>query len=169
MRVSLAKLVRHLRRAASALPIIIAAAAPADAAEQQSAALTTPNLANHSTPQTTRQPPLPPHVYMEVIVKACPQVETPLEPINQGHRYDDDKPMTREERMAYYAQLGCIDVPIPPEWMTQEMTYDGCKGHAGYLASMQFLQQRQDLKKFPAVGYWVCVPHAYPVEGVAGM
>ena len=33
----------------------------------------------------------------------------------------------------------------------QEMTYDGCKGHAGYLASMQFLQQRRDLKNFPAV------------------
>ena len=26
---------------------------------------------------------------------------------------------------------------------------------AGYLASIQFLEQRQDLKGFPAVGYWV--------------
>ena len=47
------------------------------------------------------------------------------------------------------------------------MTYEGCKGHAGYLASMQFLQQRQDLKKFPAVGYWMCISHPYPVQGVA--
>jgi hypothetical protein len=45
-----------------------------------------------------------------VIVQACPQVETPLQPINQGHRYDDDKPMTHKERMAYYAELGCVDV-----------------------------------------------------------
>jgi hypothetical protein len=60
-------------------------------------------------------------------------------------------------------------VPIPPEWMTQEMIYEGCKGHAGYLASMQFLQQRQDLKKLPAVGYWMCISHPYPVQGVAGM
>ena len=51
----------------------------------------------------------------------------------------------------------------------QEMTYDSYKGHAGYLASMQFLQQSRDLKNFPAVGYWVCVPHEYPVSGVAGM
>ena len=42
--------------------------------------------------------------------------------------------------------------------MTEEMTYEGCKGHEGYLVSMQFLGQRQDLKSFPAVGYWVCVP-----------
>jgi hypothetical protein len=33
--------------------------------------------------------------------------------------------------------------------MTQEMTYDGCKGHAGYLDSMRLLPQRQDLKSFP--------------------
>ena len=37
--------------------------------------------------------------------------------------------------------------------MTQAMTYDGCKGHAGYLDSMRLLPQRQDLKSFPAVGY----------------
>jgi hypothetical protein len=106
---------------------------------------------------------------VEVIVKACPQVETPLEPINQGHSYDSDRSITLDERKAYYAKLGCIDVPIPPEWMTQEITYDGCKGHAGYLASMRFLAQRQDLKSFPAVGYWVCVPQEFPVSGATGM
>jgi len=53
--------------------------------------------------------------------------------------------------------------------MTQEMTYDGCKGYAGYLDSMRLLPQRQDLKSFPAVGYWVCVPHELAVSGAAGM
>jgi hypothetical protein len=106
---------------------------------------------------------------MEVIVKACPVVETPLEPSNQGHSYDADRPPTLDERKAYYAKLGCIDVPIPPEWMTEEMTYEGCKGHEGYLVSMQFLGQRHDLKSFPAVGYWVCVPQEYPASGVTGM
>jgi hypothetical protein len=77
-------------------------------------------------------------------------------PLNQGHSYDNDRPITLDQRKSYYAKLGCIDVPIPPEWMTQEMTYDRCKGHVGYLASMQFLAQRQDLKTFPAVGYWMC-------------
>jgi hypothetical protein len=168
MRVSLDKAVRHLRCAATALPILIVAAAPSDAAEQ-TAAFDAPVASSRASPQTSGEPSPPPHVYVEVIVKACPQVETPLEPTNQGHRYDDDKPMTHQERMAYYAELGCVDVPIPPEWMTQEITYEGCKGHAGYLASMQFLQQRQDLKKFPAVGYWMCIPHPYPVQGVAGM
>ena len=169
MRVSLDKAVRHLRRAATALPILIVAAAPSDAAEQQTAALDAPVASSRTSSQTSEEPSPPPHVYVEVIVKACPQVETPLQPTNQGHRYDDDKPMTHEERMAYYAELGCVDVPIPPEWMTQEMTYEGCRGHAGYLASLQFLQQRPDLKKLPAVGYWMCIPHPYPVQGVAGM
>jgi hypothetical protein len=169
MRVSLEKTVRHLRHAASALAIVMAVAAPADAAEQQTAALNTPGAASSASPQIMGEPSPPPHVYVEVIVKACPQVEMPLQPINQGHSYDDDKPMTHQERMDYYAEIGCVDVPIPPEWMTQEMTYEGCKGHAGYLASLQFLRQRQDLKKFPAVGYWMCIPHPYPVQGVAGM
>jgi len=53
--------------------------------------------------------------------------------------------------------------------MTQAMTYDGCKGHAGYLASMRFLAQRQDLKSFPVVAYWVCVPQEFPVSGATSM
>ena len=73
----------------------------------------------------------------------------PLQPINQGHRYDDDKPMTHQRaRWLTTRNSAASMLPIPPEWMTQEITYEACKGHAGYLASMQFLQQRQDLKKF---------------------
>jgi len=96
----------------------MAVAAPSDAAEQ-TAALNAPVASSRTSPQTSGDPSPPPRVYVEVIVKACPQVETPPQPINQGHRYDDDKPMTHQERMAYYAELGCVDVPIPPEWMTQ--------------------------------------------------
>jgi hypothetical protein len=168
MRMCIISHFRAVRCAALALCTVVVSVASLGAAEQRSATLSLPEIQtrNHSAGQAM---PSPPHVYMEVIVKACPQVETPFEPINQGHSYDDDKSMSLTERKAYYAKLGCIDVPIPPEWMTQEMTYEGCKGHAGYLASMQFLQQRQDLKNFPAVGYWVCVPHEYPVSGVAGM
>ena len=118
--------------------------------------------------QAMRQADASPQMYVEIIIKACPSAETPLEPTNQDHSYDDDKPKTLEERKAYSATLGCLDVPIPPEWMTRDMTYADCKGQAGYLASIQFLEQRQDLKAFPAVGYWVCVPHAYPAEGVSG-
>ena len=156
--------------AALVLLVVIGAVSPAGAAARDSSALNTPNSAvNNGSKTAVQQLPLPPQMNVEVIVKACPQVETPLEPINQGHSYDSDRPITLDERKAYYAKLGCIDVPIPPEWMTQEMTYDGCKGHAGYLASMRFLAQRQDLKSFPAVGYWVCVPQEFPVSGATGM
>ena len=55
-------------------------------------------------------------VYVQIIVKACPQAETPLEPINQGKSYDDETPMTLEERKASLVAQGCIDVPIPMEW-----------------------------------------------------
>ena len=156
--------------AALVLLVVIGAVSPTGAAARDSIALNTPNSpVNNGSQPAVQQLPLPSQMNLEVIVKACPQVETSLEPINQGHSYDSDRPVTLDERKAYYAKLGCIDVPIPPEWMTQEITYDGCKGHAGYLASMRFLAQRQDLKSFPAVGYWVCVPQEFPVSGATGM
>jgi len=96
-------------------------------------------------------------VYVQVIIKACHPAEKLLEPINQGKIYHDEKPMTLDERKAMWVELGCIDVPIPMEWMSQPMTPSGCKGHAGYLASMQFLEQRQDLADNRAVGAWQCV------------
>ena|SRR5688572_25784187 len=106
-----------------------------------------------------------PEHYVQIIVKACPAAETPLQPINQGKFYDQEKSLTPAERKAMLAELGCIDVPIPMEWLTQEMSAAGCKGHAGYLASMQFLQQRQDLAKYPAVGAWECIITPHEVVG----
>jgi hypothetical protein len=103
--------------------------------------------------------------YLQIIVKACHNAETPLEPINQGNSYDDEKPMTIEERKAALVALGCIDIPIPMEWMNGEMTASACRGHAGYVAAMQFLQQRQDLKEYPAVGAWGCIETDYEVVG----
>jgi hypothetical protein len=96
-------------------------------------------------------------VYVQIIVKACPAVETVLGPTNQGKIYDDEKSMTREERKAHLLDQGCIDVPIPMEWVNGEMTPKACRGQAGYLASMQFLEQRQDLKGFSSVGAWDCI------------
>jgi hypothetical protein len=104
-------------------------------------------------------------VYVQIIVKACPQVETPLQPINQGKSYDKETPMTLDERKASLAAHGCIDVPVPMEWMNGDMTPEGCRGHAGYLAAMQFLEQRQDLKGFPAIGAWQCVVTDHEVVG----
>jgi hypothetical protein len=104
-------------------------------------------------------------VYVQIIVKACPPAETPLEPINQGKVYDDEKPLTLAERKAALVAQGCIDVPIPMEWMTQEMTPEACRGHAGYLAAMQFLEQRHDLAGMQAVGAWECVVTDHQVIG----
>jgi hypothetical protein len=103
--------------------------------------------------------------YLQIIVKACHNAETPLEPFNQGKSYDDEKPASIEERKAALVALGCIDVPIPMEWMSGEMTASACRGHDGYLAAMQFLQQRQDLKEYPAVGAWGCIETDHEVVG----
>jgi hypothetical protein len=104
-------------------------------------------------------------VYVQIIVKACHQAETPLQPINQGKSYDDEKPMSLEERKAAILALGCIDVPIPMDWVTWTMTPEACQGHAGYMAAMEFLQQRQDLGEFRAVGSWGCIVMDHPATG----
>jgi len=39
-------------------------------------------------------------VYVQLIVKACHRAETPLEPTGQGKIYDNEKPLTLEERKA---------------------------------------------------------------------
>jgi hypothetical protein len=105
-------------------------------------------------------------IYVQVIVKACPVVENSLEPINQGKSYDEELALSLADRKAVLAALGCIDVPIPMEWMTAEMTPEACRGHAGYTAAMQFLQQRQDLAEFRAVGAWQCMITDHQVIGV---
>jgi hypothetical protein len=104
-------------------------------------------------------------VYLQIIVKACPTAEAALEPTNQGKIYDDEKSMTADERKASLVNQGCIDVPIPMEWITGEMTPQACRGHAGYVASMQFLEQRQDLKRFSTVGAWNCLVTDHQVVG----
>ena len=104
-------------------------------------------------------------VYVQIIVKACPQAETALEPTNQGKSYDTETPMTLEERKASLVAQGCIDVPIPMEWVNGNMTPQACRGPAGYLADMEYLLQRQDLAGFPAVGAWQCLITDHQVVG----
>lgn len=104
---------------------------------------------------------------VEVVVTACPVIETPLEPINQGKVYDDERSLTRAERVAFFRASGCIDVPIPPEYVMQELSYQQCMGHAGYLAAMQYLEQNKTLVRTPVVGQWACIPGGTPFVGVA--
>jgi hypothetical protein len=108
-------------------------------------------------------------VYVQLIVKACPQAETPLQPINQGKIYDNEPPLTLEQRKAALIALGCIDVPVPMEFLAEGMSPNACIGHGGYLAAMQFLEQRQDLAKYPAVGAWECVITDHEVIGPQSM
>ena len=104
-------------------------------------------------------------VYVQIIVKACPAAETPLEPANQGKVYDEEKPITAEERKASLLNQGCIDVPIPMEWVNGDMSPQACRGHDGYIAAMEFLKQRQDLAGFPAIGAWQCLVTDHQVVG----
>jgi hypothetical protein len=104
-------------------------------------------------------------VYVQIIIKACPQAEAPLEPINQGKSYDAEDAMTLEERKASLVNQGCIDVPIPMEWVNGNMTPQACRGRDGYIAAMEFLRQRQDLAGFPAVGAWSCMVTDHQVVG----
>lgn len=108
-------------------------------------------------------------IYVQLIVKACRGVEVPLEPINQGKVYGDQKPKTRKESMAAVIATGCIDVPVPMEFLADAMSPNACLGHGGYLASMQFLEQRQDLHEFPTVAAWHCVISDHEVVGASSM
>ena len=108
-------------------------------------------------------------VYVQLIVKACRGVEVPLEPTNQGKVYNDEKPLTPEERKAQLFATGCIDVPVPMEFLADAMSPTACMGHGGYVAAMQFLAQRHDLREFPAVGAWQCVITDHEVVGISTM
>jgi hypothetical protein len=108
-------------------------------------------------------------VYVQLIVKACHRAETPLEPTNQGKVYDNEKSLTLEERKAALVALGCIDVPVPMDFLADAMSPAACMGHGGYLAAMQFLEQRQDLAEFPAVGAWQCIITDHEVVGAESM
>ncbi|HET7852389.1 MAG TPA: hypothetical protein VFK91_06565, partial [Methyloceanibacter sp.] len=62
---------------------------------------------------------------------------------------------------------GCVDVAIPVEWMTREMTYAACTQHGGWQAAMEFLHQRQDLNATPEVGQIECIISDHPFISVA--
>lgn len=108
-------------------------------------------------------------VFVQLIVKACRAAQVPLEPTGQGKVYNDEKSPTLEERKAALVKLGCIDVPVPMEFLAEGMSPNACMGHGGYMAAMQFLRQRQDLHEFPAVGAWQCVITDHEVVGASTM
>jgi hypothetical protein len=144
-------MIRHL---IAALALGAVAAGPALAADDQ------PTRMGQDKDKT---------VFVQLIVKACHRAETPLEPTNQGKIYDNEKPLTLAERKAALTALGCIDVPVPMDFLAEGMSPTACMGHGGYLASMQFLEQRQDLSEFPAVGAWECVITDHEVVGASTM
>jgi hypothetical protein len=125
----------------------------------------------------------PPQVFIELIVKACPaadqsaQANKPnavmghyTDPINQGKSSEQATAPSEEERQAVFTAMGCIDVPVPPEWISGELTRQACMSHVGYLIALQYLQQAAAYRSdFPDVGQWECIEHANPVQGVAGM
>jgi hypothetical protein len=55
------------------------------------------------------------------------------------------------------------------EFLADAMSPNACLGRGGYMAAMQFLQQRQDLREFPAVGSWHCVVTDHEVIGPTTM
>src|SRR5215831_15768147 len=106
-------------------------------------------------------------VYVQIIVTACPAVEKALEPQGQGDVPGDNKSRSHAERIAWYRSIGCVDVPIPMEWMTREMTYAACAQHGGWQAAIEFLHQRQDLNVTPEVGQIECIISDHPFTSVA--
>jgi hypothetical protein len=122
----------------------------------------------------------PPQVFIELIVKACPaadqsaQANKPsavqgyyADPINQGKSSEHAHAPSKEERQAAFTAMGCIDVPVPPEWISGELTRQACMS---YLIGLQYLQQAAAYRSdFPDIGQWECIEHANPVQGVAGM
>lgn len=162
-------MIRHLTAALAFLACgsVAIAAEPEVKAESQDKA-EIQDKADRSQP-TRMGEPKDKHIYVQLIVKACRRAETPLEPINQGKIYDDEKPMTAAERRSALTAIGCIDVPVPMEFLADAMSPNACIAHAGYLASMQFLEQRQDLSGFPTVGAWQCVITDHEVIGATTM
>ncbi len=77
--------------------------------------------------------------------------------------------MTADERKAAILAAGCIDVPVPMDFLADAMSPNACIGRGGYIAAMQFLQQRQDLHEFPAVGAWHCVITDHEIVGASTM
>ena len=116
-----------------------------------------------------------PEGYIEIIVTACPAVNVPLEPTNQGHSFDNDPdpepdpahPLANHFKLL--KTLHCIDVPIPAQALASDMTMGACMGQGGYIAAMQFLQGRPDLSGFPDIGAWNCILRSTPPTGLSNM
>jgi hypothetical protein len=106
-------------------------------------------------------------LYYQIIVVYCPEpLEIPLEPTNQGKSYDDDIPPTMEERKAALKGHGCLDVPVPMEYLLQEMTAEKFANHGGAQVAAEFQQKRQDLRGW-VVGLIQLHLSEYEVTGVA--
>jgi hypothetical protein len=73
-------------------------------------------------------------------------LEIPLEPTNQGKSYDDEIPPTMAERKAALKGHGCLDVPIPMEYLLQGITVEKFTNHSGAQIAAEFQQKRQDLR-----------------------
>jgi hypothetical protein len=94
--------------------------------------------------------------HLQIVIKACNKSDTKTVPINQGKSYDDVQSMSDKEREAIWKKLDCIDVPLPMHLLTAPMLPSECRGQAGYLASMQYLQS---VPKYAnrMVGGWGCI------------
>ncbi|MEZ5827951.1 MAG: hypothetical protein R3D30_06155 [Hyphomicrobiales bacterium] len=153
-------MIRHL---VATLALAAAMCSPAAAAEPEATQSADPSQPTRMGEDRDKT------VYVQLIVKACHQAEAPLQPTGQGKVYDNEKALTLEERKAALTALGCIDVPVPMDFLADLMSPNACMGHGGYLAAMQFLQQRQDLREFPTVGAWQCVITDHEVIGASTM
>jgi hypothetical protein len=106
-------------------------------------------------------------LYYQIIVTYCPEpLETPLEPTSQGKSYDDEIPPTMEERKAALKGHGCLDVPVPMEYLLRELTVEKFINHGGAQITVEFQQKRQDLRGW-VVGLIQLHLSEYEVTGVA--
>mgnify|MGYP001586208085 CR=1 FL=1 len=144
--------------------------------------------------QAQEQPPTaPPQSYVSLIVKACPADPGDVErcsaaamgaqglpngycpkAVAQGEGEEARQhSRSKEERNAYWAKIGCIDIPVPPDVIMggdgasqSDMTMSQCIGHRGYLTAMQYLEMNQTITQ-KAVGGWVCIEQSGRPSGVA--
>ena len=82
---------------------------------------------------------------------------------------------SKAERHAEFKRLGCIDVPIPPEVLTNgdgvtptTLTMAECMGKRGYFSAMQYLELNPTIPQ-KAVGEWVCKPALHLASGLSGL
>ena len=98
--------------------------------------------------------------YLQIIVKACIKPDGPpatCDPAVQG-----DCLPTIDQNEITPQPTTCIDVPIPSQVLSPDMTFEMCKGINGYIASMQYLKSAY---KDYEVGGWSCLLLASPPKG----